>query len=449
MISVISRPSMSKADSVFKLGLYGGMANNMYLLAKAMASEGIDVCFIRDRTDRYAISQPPWEDVRSTLPYTELPRTAGWTWEQWDGWELANGWTRPDWVVDPLVGGSGAGQPDLPRWARNRYQRVAGPLWPVILELMESCDGIVVCGVEGTALAALSGRPFLIMPHGGDIRIAARLARFGSSQSRWQRMFGNNYEQLIYSAYRRARSVVTHGVLRLGGPLDRQGRTFKSRMPLSRFERMGVPVFVRPRLGKIDRRRLLAELLSRADLPSIDADVVAFCPSRVDYYWKGQDRLIDGIKSLGGRVHLIVSGWGKDLDRFRLDCKGLCVDFLPFALSKQLLCDWYQAADLVVDQFVLGHYGTAAQEAMACGAPVMLWCDESDYLDQGWAPPPVFNVRTPEEITSALVRAVDDPAYVEQVGADGKDWILSQHGPAVIAGRLRSLFAERPSLWRT
>ena len=46
-----------------KIGLYGGMANNMYALAKGMAAEGADVCFIRDRSDRYPFSQPLWDDV--------------------------------------------------------------------------------------------------------------------------------------------------------------------------------------------------------------------------------------------------------------------------------------------------------------------------------------------------------------------------------------------------
>ena len=40
-----------------KIGLYGGVANNMYVFARAMAKQGLKVCFIRDRGDLYPISK--------------------------------------------------------------------------------------------------------------------------------------------------------------------------------------------------------------------------------------------------------------------------------------------------------------------------------------------------------------------------------------------------------
>ena len=55
-----------------KIGLYGGVANNMYVFAKALARRGADVLFIRDRADRYPFSQPCWEDAAWTLGYDEV-----------------------------------------------------------------------------------------------------------------------------------------------------------------------------------------------------------------------------------------------------------------------------------------------------------------------------------------------------------------------------------------
>ena len=85
-----------------KIGFYGGMANNMYVFAKAFHAAGVDVCFIRDRSDKYPFSQPVWEDQSFTMHYEEVPRASGWSWERWSQQERDVGWIPPTWMVDPL-----------------------------------------------------------------------------------------------------------------------------------------------------------------------------------------------------------------------------------------------------------------------------------------------------------------------------------------------------------
>lgn len=413
------------------IGLYGGMANNMYVLAKGLAAEGVPVRFIRDRTDNFAFSQPSWEDCWAVMDYETVPTTASWTADHWNEWEAAAGWQRPDWLVEAadyasMVGG-----------------RHPNPKWAAILAAMSECDALIVCGVEGASLAALSGKPFVIIPHGGDIRIAARLARFGSGIRPWNAITGTPEERLLRAAYRRAVAVCTHGPLRLSGPLGRMGFTFKLRMPLTRFARLALPAFSHPRRDRVTRRRDLADLMERLNLPVPEADVVAFVPSRVDYYWKGQDRLLPALTDAAAarRLHLIFTGWGRDFDDLRRRVPAGSATFLPFALSKPALSEFYQAADLVIDQFVLGHYGTATQEAMACGAPVMLNCDFDEYERNGWMPPPAINASSAEEIADAFNRIAANAIDLEKTGADGHKWIMALHGTPKVANTVQSLLA--------
>ena len=163
-----------------KIGLYGGVANNMYVFAKAFSKQGQDVCFIRDRNDHYPFSQPAWEDIPWVVEYEQLAKMANWSWPKWTKWEDEVGWQAPAWLADPLQESSSC---------RTILNRVIGPLgkaffyciaqkrthWPAVLNLMGQCDVLLVCGIEGTLLASLSGRPFVIFPHGGDIRTAAGL----------------------------------------------------------------------------------------------------------------------------------------------------------------------------------------------------------------------------------------------------------------------------------
>jgi glycosyltransferase involved in cell wall biosynthesis len=424
-----------------RIGLYGGMANNMFVVAKALDAEGFDVCFIRDRTDHFAFSQPVWEESYATLAYDKVLESSSWSWDCWSSWERDIGWQPPHWLFDPLTvsGGRGALVPE-------RWQLLALPTWPAIVESMQGCGALLVCGVEGTFLADMSGRPFIIMPHGGDVRIAARLAHFGERKTWIDRWFGSPQERLLRRAYRRTKAVVTHGPLRLGGPLDGSNRSFKWRLPLTQFAQLSIPVFPRPRLPKSERRRLLNDLLRRLGQASIEAECIAIVPSRVDYYWKGQDRLLPALDAHGARgrrgLHVIFSGWGIDFDKLRQATQGRNATFLPFAMSKQVLYELFQAADFVIDQFVLGHYGTSAQEAMACGAPVMMWCDPSEYEECGWTPPPVINVRSPQEIAYAVGRIVDGHLDLERLSAEAQRWIIDRHGAGAVGRTLSCLLPQ-------
>jgi len=77
------------------------MANNMYVLSRALTHAGYTVCFIRDRNDRYAFSQPVWEDCSFTLSYQEVIESSSWSWEEWNVRE-----TDERMVSPPMAGRS-------------------------------------------------------------------------------------------------------------------------------------------------------------------------------------------------------------------------------------------------------------------------------------------------------------------------------------------------------
>lgn len=420
------------------------MANNMYVFAKALSKIDEKVGFIRDRADRFAFSQPLWEDITATLTYGEVPESSQWTVADWSKFERERDWQRPSWLYDPSEAPHSLFH--LPRsgW-RSRFKSFIGSEYAGrVLDAMADCQRLVVCGIEGEILANASGRDFVIVPHGGDIRIAAGLAKYGRDGGWIDALFGSTAEALLRESYRQAKAVVTHGPLRIGGPLDADQRSFADIMPKTKFRRLGLPVFARPRKSKSERRALFAEIALQLGLEIPETECLIFVPSRVDYFWKGQDRLIPALLRLASStdVHVIFSGWGKDFADLRQRADKLSTTFLPFALSKQWLYKFFEAADLVIDQFVLGHYGTAAQEAMACGAPVMMWIDEFEYRQTGHAPPPVINARSSEDIERAFAGIVAGSTDIEAIGRAGQDWILRQHAPEIVKRDLDRIFSD-------
>jgi glycosyltransferase involved in cell wall biosynthesis len=409
-----------------RIGLYGGMANNMYLFAKALSGEGHDVRFIRDRGDPYPFSQPIWEDVPCTLSYDDLSKAASWTWEQWSEWERSHGWEPPNWLQDPLQDVSSLRWPTRKGAVLNSI--AARPEhWVSVANLMGTCDVLLACGVEGAILAWVSGKPYVLWPHGGDIRMAAR--RFPRELRQLRDYFAGQVPLVL--AYRKALWIGTHDAKALGGHVERQ----TSRFPV-RF--LGIPVQVRKPLPQSERRPHLARALDRLGVTAPNARHVGFLPARADFAWKGTDRLFRALMRIPRqrRPHLIAAGWGANYKDAIEMVSTDNVTFLPCAVSKPILYELYQSVDFVADQFLMGTYGTAAIEAMSCGVPVVMWIDEQAFENRGWPPPPVLNARTEDEISRVLLSIGSGRINLEEMQQGILDWVRQRHAYSAVVPQL-------------
>ncbi len=189
----------------------------------------------------------------------------------------------------------------------------------------------------------------------------------------------------------------------------------------------------RPRQDPVFRAKLLNQY---------QAETLLFAPARQNWLIKGNDIMIRGfarlIKRVGPGPKLLLGGWGQEIARTVALIKELGLDdhiFMLPPLPKRLLARYYNAADIVLDQFLFGGFGTTAPEAMACAKPVLI----SYYPEQNAAafpvPPPVCDCRTPEDIAETLERLLENPALCEQLGQDGKDWFCEHHSLDLVVSR--------------
>jgi glycosyltransferase involved in cell wall biosynthesis len=432
-----------------KIGIYGGIANNMYVFAKALSQHGVELCFIRDRSDRYPMSQPVWEDVSFNMAYDEVPKAGSWSWESWSRKERELEWTAPAWLFDPLSDSGGQAHVAAPSTSfidtlyLKRFVR-ASHRAPV-LRKMQTCDVVLVCGAEGSLLAHASGRPFVIWPHGGDALIAAGLLQPRFLHIRPRLAHAMLRRQLV-TAYASAICLGSHEPT--GICADYLGAEHFIRTQRLAF--LPIPIPLRTRLPDAgQRRRALNGLLARLGVDAPSSDYVGFVPSRVDYQWKGQDRVLRALLRLkregkAAGIHLIFSGWGVDFHAARrfVQDNGLnaCATFLDCALSKPFLFQFYSSADFVVDQFVLGMCGTSALEAMSCGAPLIAW-NNNAAVERPWGAPPLLEARTEDDILAVLRKLADGHLDLQQTGASLQQWLGRVFDPATAASRLMSIFA--------
>jgi glycosyltransferase involved in cell wall biosynthesis len=425
-----------------KIGFYGGMANNMYVFAKAFHALGKDVLFIRDVSDHYPLSQPLWEDLFLTFSYDQLSST-NFTFSFWqDYYREEGGWKPDSWVMDPLKrddlsNASIFSSSKLDDFLLKRYY--LNPVRQKVLNLFESCSLLVVCGIEGEILAYASGKPYVIWPHGGDMRLAAGIAKFSATTYK-QKFYNKIILRLLKASFRNALAVGTHDPRGVGGHLGDARKVLRNKQ----LSHLPIPLDIKPK-DISEQNRLRNKLKEKFNLFLPTDHLLFFVPSRIDYFWKKQDLLLEALEP-DQKIHLIFSGWGKDYEdlKFKVEQKKLTqqVSFLPCVLSKPYLYQFYYASDLVIDQFKLGSYGTAAVEAMSQGTPVMMYIHNQWFKEVGWEAPPVINVSTGQMIQEVFKAVSLREINLEAKGKECQEWVEKVHGPQKVLKKLTNLILK-------
>lgn len=181
------------------------------------------------------------------------------------------------------------------------------------------------------------------------------------------------------------------------------------------------------------------------EIPNEVPTVILF-PTRHIWQEKGNDIAIMAFdryqKKFNPNAELHLCKWGKDLELSISLIKKLGTRNIIWheTLSKLKLITLYRKADVVLDQFVLGSYGTLTPEAMSCSKPVLTYLDKDTNLEAFGEMPPVVNVKTPEEIFDALTSL--DRTKLLELGRKGRNWVLMRHSLEAVAKLHMNLYKK-------
>ena len=149
----------------------------------------------------------------------------------------------------------------------------------------------------------------------------------------------------------------------------------------------------------------------------------------------------------GTRALVVFFEWGQEVELSKAlveEC-GFAgrTRWEPIA-SKPVMRDYYNAADIVFDQFNdgIGTFGTVVPEALACAKPVLLnykkelhhWCFPEL--------PPALNAGTEDQIVAIVKTLIDDPSYRVALGQQGRDWFLTHHSSKIVAAKMIDAYLE-------
>lgn len=175
-----------------------------------------------------------------------------------------------------------------------------------------------------------------------------------------------------------------------------------------------------------------------------DSSIIFFHYSRLDWgdsdsgkhrkSSKGNDRFIRAfIRSIasGLDARCIILDRGED----RINAKALIDDLGGTAffewcppMPRNILFQAIADADVIVDQFEIGGFGSGSMEAMAQAKPLMIYIDRTAFEINYGEQPPILNCRTEIEIYEVLMRC-SDREYLRELGEAAYQWVHKFHGP--------------------
>lgn len=379
-----------------RFAFVGNMANINYVRASPLRRRGVAVDLFLSPTDNFIFAQPAWEDFDGEI--TELGNNPTET--------LARA-TLPPWVYRlgldanwPSTVAQNAPKPATP-------ERIL--VWPEYMGFLPTLtelskyDSLLVS--QYPHFGFLSGRPYLFGQIGGEIWFEA--ARNDAIGIMVRRSIENAYAVLVSNpiTLAHARRYNLRNVLYVPLPLDEQ--TYCPG----------------------DSREIRAEWQR-----NIGGSFFVLTSMRIDRHWKGAQHALEGFARFAAQApeaRLVVLGWGDDLEsaKARLSELGIAdrVAFLP-TVGKKRLVRYLQAADVVIEQFVLGYYGTSGLEAMACGTPVIMRLEREQYdslIDAG--APPILHAENGQEVEQQLYRLYTNSELARDTGQRTRDWFLAAH----------------------
>jgi len=101
---------------------------------------------------------------------------------------------------------------------------------------------------------------------------------------------------------------------------------------------------------------------------------------------------------------------------------------------------YYESADIVAEQFIIGWYGYFAVECMALGKPVVSYIRKKEYLPKG-INCPIVNAN-PDNLKEVLVNLIKDPFLRQELGKKGREYVEKVYSLERVGERWDKLYRK-------
>ena len=100
--------------------------------------------------------------------------------------------------------------------------------------------------------------------------------------------------------------------------------------------------------------------------------------------------------------------------------------FVEGPLNSTELLHYYNLADVIADQFVLGALGSIGWETFSCAKPLLAFINEEQYRLLYGQAPPMFNALGHDNVKKQLEILMDEDTR-KKIGNQAREWITKYH----------------------
>jgi|GEM_PF-2349554 len=146
----------------------------------------------------------------------------------------------------------------------------------------------------------------------------------------------------------------------------------------------------------------------------------------------------------GYKAKLIMMEWGDyRLSKELIDKLNISkYIFWQKPIPNERMADYYNACDLVVDQFFIGGLCLVSLEAMACAKPTITKFDLHDILCGYPSPPPIKSCTNEREVGLQLVHFLEDNEHRIRTGRECLSWVKKAHSCENINRILSNIYRD-------
>ncbi len=266
---------------------------------------------------------------------------------------------------------------------------------------MKNCDILTTWNTH-TAYAPFSKKPYLAICNGGDIMEVPYQYR--------------KLSNMIIKGFKQAKYVLLH-----------EPRYFISakKLNLNNVKFYPLPI-------DVDKYKPVNSVEIQQIRDKCSVSLLIYHPTRHSWHVKGNDLFLKAFAKFVKEYkdsRLLTSLWGTDWKKSKKLIEklgiGKYVSYVP-QVAKLKLIKYYNACDIIIDQFILGGHGATVLEVMSCEKPVMIYLLEELYIKYYGEPMPVVNAMTEKEIYDKLWEMTAKDVR-KDLGKKARNFILKHH----------------------
>lgn len=308
------------------------------------------------------------------------------------------------------------GYPKWIRWFDKSKKKIGGSNWKIqiVKEMRKKNYDIIIALTEFPIFALFSGKPFIVVSTGSDIReLSLEVSLKGF---------------LYRRALKKAKAV-------LWSEPDK-------RDILKKLDLIKKSIFLGiPRLSKFH-----PEIIQKDELKE---KLVIFHPSRQDWFHKGNDKFLMAFKKLCEKrndLHLILVKNGPDYEKAlellsKIEKKET-FRFIPQASFEELQY-FYNFADVIVDQFQVGSYGMISIEAMMCGKPIIVGLNKKIFQEENIEIPKGMIIANSEiEVYEGLEFLAEQRQKLKELGMENLEFMKKHRDPDMMTNQYIELILK-------